>query len=260
MAHDTQVHSIAIDKIYLPDAGTGRDDLADTDLDALAQDIKSIGLINPIHVEREPDRYKLLAGSRRLRAARILKWTHIVALVHDPGARHLHQLALSDNLHRRNLTPIEEATLIIAQVEAEELDIDQLSHRLGRPKNWLQGRIALLGYDPQLQTHIHHGHISLAAAKLLSQIPDSTDRHAAYRHAADHGCSTVTARVWLTDAITRTTPPPDPRETQSPTATPPTLYQTFVTCFRCGQTVPITAISRQPICITCLTELPTQAT
>lgn len=259
MAHDTQVLSIPIDKIYLPETGTGRDDLADTDLDALAQDIKSIGLINPIHVETEADRYKLLAGSRRLRAARILQWTHIPALIHDAGAGHLDQLALSDNLHRRNLTPIEQATLIIAQVEADGLDIDQLSQRLGRPKNWLQGRIALLGYDPQLQTHIHHGQISLAAAKILSQIPDDTDRHAAYRHAADHGCSTTTARVWLTDALTRATPATLPTPTDSTSQPPPPQYQTFVTCFRCTKSVPISGISRQPICETCITELATQA-
>lgn len=255
MAPDTPIHSIPIDAIYATEVTTGRDDLADSDLDALAADIKAIGLINPIHVQRDAERYKLLAGTRRLRATRLLHWTHISAHIHNPGALHLYHLALSDNLHRRNLTPIEQATAIVAQLETDELDLEQLAQRLGRDKTWLHSRIALLGYDAQLQTHIHHGHISLAAAKLLAQIPDERQRHDAYRHAAEHGCTATTARVWLQAAATQAPPLRNPAQTPDqppPTATP---YLTYVTCFRCKRNVPLASISRQPICPQCINDL-----
>ncbi len=138
-------------------------------LQALAEDIRQNGLINPIMVRPKGKRYELVAGERRLRAFRLLGRTTIPAKVRELTDEQVLDIMLAENLQRVDLNPIEEAHHLKRVLEVGKLTQTELGRRIGKSQEWVSQRLRLAEAPAGLQDEIIRRRINpSAAADLLA--------------------------------------------------------------------------------------------
>ncbi|HSV42322.1 MAG TPA: ParB/RepB/Spo0J family partition protein, partial [Methanomassiliicoccales archaeon] len=137
-------------------------------LKALAEDIDRNGLINPVLVRPKGNlRYEIVAGERRLRAFRLLKRVMIPAKVRELTDDQVLDIMMSENLHRVDLNPIEEAHHLKRILEVGKITQTELGRRMGKTQEWVSLRIRLAGAPSDLQDLIISRLISPSAAMEL---------------------------------------------------------------------------------------------
>jgi ParB family transcriptional regulator, chromosome partitioning protein len=138
----------------------------------LADSIAQLGLLQPVLVRRVPDGYQLIAGERRWRAARRAGLTTVPAVVRvsdDVGAV---EEALVENLHREDLTALEEAAAYLQLIEEFELTHEDVAKRIGKSRSAVTNTLRLLGLPPEVQRLLADGKLSAGHAKALLGTPD----------------------------------------------------------------------------------------
>jgi len=150
------------------------------DLRSLADSIRLHGLLHPIVVERFGSALRLVAGERRLRAARLGAIPSIPAILRPPAesARDALELALTENLLRSNLSPIEEGAAYARLADTFGLSHEAIALRLGRSRPTVSNTIRLLGLPPPVQDAVADGRISAGHARALLRLADPVDQEA----------------------------------------------------------------------------------
>ena len=134
----------------------------------LAESIKALGIIQPITVRKlDNNKYQLVSGERRLRAAKSLKFKNIPAYVRIANDQEILEMALVENIQRRDLDPIEIALSYNRLVEEINLTQNQLSQRVGKKRSTVANYMRLLKLDPIIQSGIRDGFISMGHGKAL---------------------------------------------------------------------------------------------
>jgi ParB/RepB/Spo0J family partition protein len=131
----------------------------------LAYSIGSVGLLHPIQVYALRERYRLVAGERRLTAVRMLGWTTIDAFVRDRSDDDL-LLELVENTQRKWLTDSEEADALVRLVREEHYELKEVAAQAGRSEAYVSKRIRVFE-DPPLRGAIESGRLSVSAAEEL---------------------------------------------------------------------------------------------
>jgi ParB family chromosome partitioning protein len=146
-----------------------RQDFDHRALAALSESIRTHGLLHPIVVERSGARYQLVAGERRLRAVRLAELTTVAAIVRpaSESARHSLESALTENLLRSDLSPIEEAAAYARLADTFGLSHEAIAMRLGRSRPAVSNTIRLLTLPASVQRAVAAGEISAGHAKAL---------------------------------------------------------------------------------------------
>ena len=142
--------------------------LDESQLDALAQSMKTSGLLQPIVVRPGPESgYELIAGERRWRAAQRLGWSAISAVVREADDQTVLAFALVENLQRDALSPIDEASgyhRLVAEFGVTHVDIGTL---VGRSRAAVANALRLLKLPPRVQDLVHSGALSAGHARAL---------------------------------------------------------------------------------------------
>ena len=159
-----------------PNNGQPRKIFNDESLNELANSIQEIGVIQPIIVQRKGDGYRIVAGERRWRAARIAGLSVIPAIVRDLTDRETMEQALIENIQREDLNPIEEATAMQNLLKIHKLTQDQLSKRLGKPRATIANTIRILNLDESLQEFVSRGDLSEGHAKVILGLKEKEDQ------------------------------------------------------------------------------------
>lgn len=139
-------------------------------LDELAQSIKSMGLIQPIIVQKHGSEYHIIAGERRYRAARIAGLSHIPAIVKQVSELDNISIALIENIQRENLNPIEEAKAYKILLSKFKLKQQELAERLGKDRSSLANTMRLLNLPKEIQDAVVEKQISYGHARSLLSI------------------------------------------------------------------------------------------
>jgi ParB family chromosome partitioning protein len=173
-----RVASIAIDAIEANRFQPRRAfDVAE--LESLAQSIRSNGVLSPILVRPATagkDRYEILAGERRWRAARMAGLAEIPALIRDARDAEALELALLENLQRADLNPIEEATGYRQLIDEHGFTQETLSQRLGKARSTLANALRLLSLPDAVLAFVRDGRLSAGHARALAALaPDKAD-------------------------------------------------------------------------------------
>lgn len=218
----------------------------------LRDQIATSGLINPITVRQDGDRFRLLAGLNRLEAYKLLQRTEIPAHVVDVDDSAAATIRLTENLTRTNLTPIEEAAQLHDLVEASAGGVDVVAATIGRTVSWVLDRLEILDWDVELQQAVHDKKISASAAKRLARIADPESRRNYTRQAAAHGINTRTAALWLQDANSLSLSPPNVSENSTISVSPQSPPETRIQCFTCGTKYSIIDTHPVRLCSTCI--------
>lgn len=146
-------------------------------IEELAQTLKTHGIIQPIIVrEKEDDTFELIAGERRLRAAKLLKWEKIPAIVRQLTDTQTASIALIENIQRENLSVIEEATAYVQLMKMHELTQEALAQRLGKSQSTIANRIRLLSLPMKVQEALIQELISERHARALLKLKEEEDQ------------------------------------------------------------------------------------
>ena len=164
-----------------PNEGQPRKNFNDESLNELAASIAESGVIQPIIVQKKNGGYRIVAGERRWRAARLAGLTVIPAIVRELSDRDTMVQALLENLQREDLNPIEEAYAMQNLLKTHKLTQEQLAKKLGKPRATIANTMRLVNLDDSLQEFIRHGDLSEGHAKVILSLKDKEDQ----RKAAD---------------------------------------------------------------------------
>jgi ParB family chromosome partitioning protein len=187
------------------------------EIEALARSIEAQGVIQPLVVRPHPDdpaRYQLVAGERRLRACRLLGWSHVPALVRAVPDDALLEAALVENLQREQLTPIEEASAYRTLLQHHGYTQDSLAHRIGKDRSTIANMVRLLALPPLLQEDLETGRLSVGHARALLALPQA-ELQVALRGQVLAGALSVRDTERLA-ARQRAAPPPSPQAPPDP--------------------------------------------
>ena len=201
-----KIHDILIALIDLSPE-QARQHYDEAQLDELATSIARIGLINPITIVQTGSRYKLIAGSRRLRACLLLDIAYIPAIIVSPGTDQHLSIMAHENLFRADLSPMEEASFLKTLIEQHGYTHKQLSHLMNKSQAFIDNRLALLDLDKETQEAVHTGNLPIGHAIHLSQIDNPEVRKQYTQYAISSGASLRTIIYWIQQYETYKTAP-----------------------------------------------------
>ena len=146
----------------------------------LASSIRELGVIQPITVRKVGNTFQLVSGERRFRASKLVGKSTIPAYIRIANDQEMLEMALVENIQRKNLDPIEVALSYQRLIEEIQLTQEELSTRVGKKRSTVTNYLRLLKLDPILQTGMRDGFISMGHGRALINIENSDDQLAIY--------------------------------------------------------------------------------
>ena len=162
---------IPLEKI-IPNKSQPRSYFGDQALSELAQSIESLGIIQPITVKKQDDKFLIISGERRFRASKIVGLKTIPAYVRLADDKELLEMALVENIQREDLNAIEVALTYQRFLEELEMTQEQLSQRIGKERSTITNAIRLLKLPPVIQDAIRNGIISAGHGRAILSLDD----------------------------------------------------------------------------------------
>ena len=147
----------------------------------LANSIKELGVIQPITVRKlEGNKFQLVSGERRFRASKLIGNKTVPAYIRLANDQEMLEMALVENIQRKNLDPIEVALSYQRLIDEIQLTQENLSIRVGKKRSTVTNYLRLLKLDPILQTGMRDGFISMGHGRAMINIKGSEDQLAIY--------------------------------------------------------------------------------
>jgi ParB family chromosome partitioning protein len=158
-------------------------------LERLAVSIREHGVVQPILVRRKGGRYELIAGERRWRAAQKAGLSTIPVIVKEVADSDLLEIALTENVQREDLNPIEEAQAYQKLIERVGLTQEALASRFGRDRSYITNYLRLLRLPDDLQRLVEDGRLSTGHARTVLGLPHIDQQRRVARHVLEKGLS-----------------------------------------------------------------------
>jgi ParB family chromosome partitioning protein len=153
-----------------------RQDFDDAELDALAESIRQHGVIQPMVVRRVGERFELISGERRLRAAIKAGWTEVPCQIRDADDRQVAELAIVENVQRKDLNPLEKAASFQRYLEQYACTQEELAQRIQIDRSTIANLIRLLELPAEVQQQIRSGAIGQGHARALLPLGDEREQ------------------------------------------------------------------------------------
>ena len=188
------LHSIQVARI-IGDPTQPRKVFDQAGLDQLAESLRQDGLLQPISVRPHGEGYIVIAGERRLRAARQLGWEAIPALVHDDiSMRSSRRLQVLENVVRRDLNPVEEARAYQGMMD-EGHTMQEVASTVGLPVSQVSWRVQMLQALPQVLDLVAQGHMKPSLAHEMSKLSPAGQMVVLRKVQSDH--LTYQECIWI---------------------------------------------------------------
>ena len=150
-----------------------RSNFSDEKIGELAESIKNLGIVQPITVRKvENGEFQLIAGERRLRASKKIGLKTIPSFIKNSNDEEMLEIALVENIQRKDLDPIEIALSVKRLIDELSLTQEQLSKKLGKKRSTISNYVRLLRLDPVIQTGIRDGFLSMGHGRSIINIED----------------------------------------------------------------------------------------
>ncbi len=159
-------------------------------LEELAESIKQLGIIQPITVRKMGyDRFQLISGERRYRASQMAGLTEIPAYIRIANDQAMLEMALVENIQRRDLDAIEVALSYQRLIEECKLTQEAMSERVGKKRSTITNHLRLLRLPPQVQSALRNQEITMGHARALLAIENEADMLEAFERIRSEGWS-----------------------------------------------------------------------
>jgi ParB family transcriptional regulator, chromosome partitioning protein len=214
----TGLQEISVSSID-PNPNQPRSHFDEDSLAELSASIKAIGLLQPVLVRPSstPDRFELIAGERRWRASKRAGLSTIPAIVRVTDDVSSVEQALVENLHRQDLTPLEEAAAYQQLLEDFSMTHEQVAAKVGKSRSAITNSLRLLTLPPTIQQYLAEGRLSAGHAKALLGTPDRVLQESLARVAVEQSLTVrgleEAVRTALNPGASSTTVTPKPGTT-----------------------------------------------
>jgi ParB family transcriptional regulator, chromosome partitioning protein len=158
-------------------------------LNELADSIRVQGLIQPITVRKNENKYQLISGERRFRASKLAGLTEIPAYIRTADNQQMLEMALIENIQRENLNAIEVALSFQQMIDECNLKAEQLGERVGKNRTTVSNYLRLLKLPPVIQASIRDGKISMGHARALISVEETDKQLFIHQEIIDKGLS-----------------------------------------------------------------------
>ncbi len=194
-ADGARITEIPVDKIR-PNRAQPRKNFDEAALEELAESIRQHGVLQPLLVREDPEGgYELVAGERRLRAAKAAGLRTVPALVRKYTLEAMTEIALIENVQRENLNVVEESRAYELLMSKFGLTQEQLSQRIGRSRSHIANILRLLRLPEHVQESLMHEVITMGQAKPLLALDSQELMQQAADYIIDHNLSARQAEV-----------------------------------------------------------------
>jgi len=180
--------NVDINKV-IPNPRQPRTIFRDETLQELSESIKQKGIAQPILVRMRKGEYELVAGERRLRAARLAGLTAVPAIVKDFTDEESLELSLIENLQREDLNPMDEAEAYQKLVEEFNLTQQEIAKRVGKARATVANMMRLLELPGEIKSALRQGEITTGHARALTSIEDKEKQFLVFRDVVKNGLS-----------------------------------------------------------------------
>jgi ParB family chromosome partitioning protein len=177
--------------------------LGDADLAELADSLREHGLVQPIVVRARGDRYQLIAGQRRLAAARKLGWERVPARVLEVEDRQMAEIAIVENLQRRDLDALEKAASFKQYLATWGCTQEELAKRLSIDRSHVANLIRLLELPESVQRKLREGKLSMGHARALLPLGDEAEQMRLADRVAAEGLSVRAVETEIQELLRR---------------------------------------------------------
>ena len=164
-----QMAQIAINDI-IPNPTQPRSHFDDEALQELANSIKQLGVIQPITVKKQGDKYIIISGERRWRASQMVGLEELPAYIKDVDDENLHAMALVENIQRQDLNAIEIALGMQRLIEECNLTQEAMAEKVGKKRSTVSNYMRLLSLPSEVQLALKEGIITMGHAKAIAGI------------------------------------------------------------------------------------------
>ncbi len=181
----------------------------------LAESIKSYGVIQPLIVKDENGFYSIIAGERRWRAARIAKLATVPAIVRDYTEMETLQVALIENLQRKDLNPIEEASCFKRLIDEFFFTQEDIAAKIGRSRNAISYSVGLLNLSEGAQDLLIDGKLTPGHGHALLWIKEPELQQACAEKIAENGLSVRETEKYIKSVLDgqhKKNAPPEPEQ------------------------------------------------
>lgn len=166
-----------------------RREFDETEIDQLCESLQQHGLLQPVLVRRVDERYQLVAGERRLRAAIKAGWPDVPVQLIEADDRKTAEIAIVENLQRKDLNALEKAASFQRYLESYQCTQDELARRLQLDRSTIANLIRLLELPDSVQHSLRSGEISPGHARALLPLGDEREQTAFCRQIVAEGLS-----------------------------------------------------------------------
>ena len=163
---EKEIHELPISEL-VPNVDQPRKSFDDDSLATLAESIKNLGIFQPIVVRKQKNKYQIVAGERRYRAAMIAGLKTVPVIVKKYSTEEMTEVALVENLQREGLDPIEEALAYQGLMDTYKQTQEMISARLGRSRSYIANMVRLLKLCDSVQKDLIEGDLMVGQARPL---------------------------------------------------------------------------------------------
>ena len=143
----------------------------------LSQSIRKYGIIQPLLLKKKEDKYEIIAGERRYRAAKDAGLSKVPAIVKDVSDEISSRIAIIENIQRKDLNPVEEAMSYKHLLDSQDLTQKELADEIGKSRQYIGNTIRLLKLDPRVLKLLEEEKISTSHGKNLLSIKDGDKQY-----------------------------------------------------------------------------------
>jgi ParB family chromosome partitioning protein len=188
MSDPSQVRMVSV---YLIDnnAEQPRKIFNEDKLRELATSIEQHGVVQPIIVRKNGERFTIIAGERRFRAARLAGLNEVPVLIRELSEQEILEVSLIENLQRENLNAIEEAHAIRQLMDEHDLTQEEVARRLGKSRPAIANSVRLLTLPEEIRQLLSEGKLQAGHARVLGSVPDEALMISLAKSAAKEGWS-----------------------------------------------------------------------
>ncbi|MDD7353251.1 MAG: ParB/RepB/Spo0J family partition protein [Peptoniphilaceae bacterium] len=173
---NSKLRDVEIEKI-IPNPDQPRKKFEDKEIQELSKSIKKYGIIQPLLLRDEKDKYVIVAGERRFRAAKMAGLKTVPAIIKDISEDVSDRISIIENIQRRDLNPVEEAMSYRHILDAQNMTQKELADEIGKSRQYIGNTIRLLNLDPRVLKLLEKGDISTSHGKNLLSIKDKDEQY-----------------------------------------------------------------------------------
>ncbi|MDQ2086023.1 ParB/RepB/Spo0J family partition protein [Herbivorax sp. ANBcel31] len=169
-----------------PNNNQPRKSFDEKSLEQLSESIKEHGIVQPIIVKKEDELYRIVAGERRWRAARLLGIKKVPAIVRDFSNKQVMEIALIENIQREDLNPIEEAEAYERLLTDHNMTQEQISNSIGKSRSAIANSLRLLALKESIKNFLVNGQITSGHARALLSIESTEEQESICKEVIDN--------------------------------------------------------------------------